>query len=74
MEPSRMTLYRFEKHDLVQSLVHSNYLILSLFYNVSYFSIFHIYIDVNESKHIYLSRFIDININMRNVRMTYILK
>ena len=44
------------------------------FHNVSHSSISHIYIDVNESRRIYLYRFININMNMRNARMTYIVK
>ncbi len=49
-------------------------MLLPLYHNVSYFSIFHIYIDVNESRHIYLSRFINMNMNVGNARMTYIMK
>jgi hypothetical protein len=49
-------------------------LVLPPFYNVSHSSIFHIHIDVNESRHIYLSRFININMNMGNARITYIVK
>ncbi len=48
--------------------------ILPPFHNVSHSSIFHIHIDVNESKHIYISRFININLNVENARMTYIVK
>ena len=49
-------------------------LVLPPFHNVSHCSIFHIHIDVNESRHIYLSRFININMNVRNTRMIYIVK
>jgi hypothetical protein len=60
--------------------------ILPPFHNISHSSISHIYIDVNESRHIYLSRFININMNVymsrfininmnvENVRITYIVK
>ena len=48
--------------------------ILHPFHNVSHFNIFHIHIDINESRYIYLSRFININMNMRNARMAYIVK
>ena len=48
--------------------------ILPPFHNVSHSSIFHIHIDINESRHIYLSRFMDINMNVGNARMTYIVK
>ena len=48
--------------------------------NVSPSNIFHIYIDVNKSG-LYIdvnksrqSRFINININVKNARMTYIMK
>jgi hypothetical protein len=50
------------------------YLVLPPFHNVSHSSIFHIHIDANESRHIYLSRFISINMNVGNARMTYIVK
>ena len=40
--------------------------------DVSHFNISHININANESKHIYLSKFININMNMENARMTYI--
>ena len=48
--------------------------LLPLFHNVSHFNISHIHIHVNESRHIYLSRFINIDMNVRNDRMTYIIK
>ena len=54
--------------------MHIKSLILPPFHNVSHSSISHIHIDVNESKHIYLSRFINININVENARMIYIVK
>ena len=47
---------------------------LSPFHNVSHYSIFYIHIDVNESKHIYLSRYINIDMNVENAGMTYIVK
>ncbi len=49
-------------------------MLLPTFHNVSHSSISHIHIDVNESRHIYLSRFININMNVGNGRMTYIVK
>ena len=55
-------------------MLNKEYEILPPFHNVSHSSIFHIHIDVNESRHIYLSRFININMNVENVRMTYIVK
>ena len=55
------------------NIVLINYL-LHPFHNVSYSIISHTHIDVNESKHIYLSRFININMNVENARMTYIVK
>ena len=42
--------------------------VLPPFHNVSHSSISHIHIDVNESR---LSRFININMNVGNARMTY---
>jgi hypothetical protein len=48
--------------------------ILPPFHNVNYSSISHIHINVNESRHIYLSRFMDININVGNTIITYIVK
>ena len=44
------------------------------FHNVRLFSIAHIYIDVNESRHIYASIFIHIYMNMNNARKFYIVK
>ena len=49
-------------------------LVLPSFHNVSHSSIAHIYINVNESRHTYMSRFININMNVGNARMTYIVK
>jgi hypothetical protein len=43
-------------------------------HSISHSSIVHIHIDVNESRHTYMSRFININMNVRNARMTYIVK
>lgn len=37
-------------------------------------SISHIYIDVNESKHVYMSRFINIYINVGNAKKSYNMK
>ncbi len=63
-------------HLISSTHTHTNHhlLVLPLFHNVNHFNIFHIHIDVNEFRHIHLSRFINININMGNVRMTYIVK
>ena len=49
-------------------------MMLPLFHNVSHSSLSHIRINVNESRHIYLARFININMNVENARMTYIVK
>jgi hypothetical protein len=49
-------------------------MLFSPFHNISHFSISHIHIDVNESRHIYLFRFININMNVENARITYIMK
>ena len=48
--------------------------LLPMFHNVRLSSITYIHIDVNESKHIYLSRFINIYINVGNTRKFYIIK
>ena len=53
---------------------HGDSHVLSPFDNVSHSNISQIYIDVNESRHIYLSRFINTNINVENAKMTYIVK
>ena len=50
------------------------YCVLPPFHNVNHSSIFHIHIDVDKFRHIYLSRFININMNMGNARMNYIVK
>ena len=55
----------FTELELVYVKIIYNYYILSPFHNVSHSSIFHIHIDVNESI---------ININVGNVKMTYIVK
>ncbi len=49
-------------------------IVLPPFHNVSHSSISHIHIDVNESRHIYLFKFININMNVGNAKMTYIVK
>ncbi len=49
-------------------------ILLPPFHNVSHSSISHIHINVNVSRHIYLSKFININMNVKNARMTYIVK
>ena len=48
--------------------------VLPPFHNVSYSNISYNHIDANEFKHIYLSRFINININVENTKITYIVK
>ena len=48
--------------------------LLPPFHNVSHSSIFDIHIDVNEPRHISLSRFININMNVEKVKMIYIVK
>ncbi len=48
--------------------------VLSLFHNVRLSSIVHIRIDVNESRHIYVSIFINFYMNMGNARKSYNLK
>ena len=53
--------------------MNENY-VLPPFHNVSHYSIFHIHIVGNESRHISTSRFINNYMNLRNVRMTYIVK
>ena len=52
------------------------FFLLSPFHNVSHSNISHIHIDVNESRHIYiyLDSLTSINMNVGNVRMTYIVK
>lgn len=57
-----------------RKLINASYLLLPPFYNVSHSSISHIYIDVNESTYIYMSKFINNNINVGTVRMAYIVK
>jgi hypothetical protein len=48
--------------------------LLPPFHNVRLSSIIHIHIDVNESRHTYIFRFINIYMNMSNARKSYILK
>ena len=48
--------------------------VLPPFHNVSHSIISYIHIGVNESRHIYLSRFININMNVKNAKMAYIVK
>ena len=48
--------------------------VLPPFHNVSSSSIAHIHIDVNESKYICVSRFINIYMNVGNARKSYIMK
>ena len=44
------------------------------FHNVRLSSIVHIHIHINEPKHIYLYRFINIYMNVDNARKSYIMK
>jgi hypothetical protein len=48
--------------------------ILPPFHNVRLSSIVHIHIDVNESRHTYMFRFINIYMNVGNARKSYIMK
>ena len=45
--------------------------LLPPFHNVSHSIISYIHIDANESRHIYLFRFINIKMNMENAKITY---
>ena len=56
------------------SLTNPQFRLLPPFHNVSHFSISHININVNESRHIYLCRFININMNIGNARKSYVMK
>ncbi len=49
-------------------------IILPPFHNASLSSIVHIHINVNKSKHIRVSRFINIYMNMSNAKKSYIMK
>ena len=49
-------------------------LLLPPFHNVRLFSIVHIYLDINESRYMYVSRFINIYIYVDNGRKSYIMK
>jgi F-box interacting protein len=51
-----------------------NYQVLPLFHNIKLYSIMYIHIDVNESIQICIFRFINIYINVSNVRKSYIMK
>ena len=48
--------------------------LLPLFHNVRPSSIAHIHLDVNESTHMYVFRFINIYMYMGNARKSYIVK
>ncbi len=48
--------------------------LLPPFYNIRLFSIVHIYLDVNESRHMYVFRFINIYIYVGHARKYYIVK
>ena len=50
------------------------YLILPLFHNVRLSSIAHIYLDVNESRRMYVFSFINIYMYLSNARKSYIVK
>jgi hypothetical protein len=51
-----------------------NYIILPPFQIVKLFSVTHINLEVNESRHIYMSRLINIYMNIDNARKSYIVK
>ena len=53
---------------------YSDLLLLPPFHNVNLSSIVYIHIDVNESKYISMSKFINIYINVDNTRKSYIIK
>ena len=61
-------------HKGIEGDLEGIYFILPPFHNVGFSSITHIYIEVNESKHIYMPRFINIYMNMCNARKYYIVK
>ena len=48
--------------------------VLPPFHNLRLSSIAHIHIDVNESRHIYVSRLINIYMNIDNAKKSYTLK
>ena len=48
--------------------------VLPPFHNVRLFSIAHIHLDVNESRHMYVFRFINIYIYVGNIRKSYIVE
>ncbi len=50
------------------------YMLLPPFHNVRLSSIAHIHLDVNESRHMYVFRFINIYIYVGNARKSYIVK
>lgn len=50
------------------------YFLLRPFHNVRLFSIVYIYLDVNEFRHMYVFRFINISVYVGNDRKSYILK
>ncbi len=52
----------------------SDKLILPPFHNIRLFSIAHIHLNVNESRHIYVFRFISIYMYVGNARKSYIVK
>jgi hypothetical protein len=67
----------FSSGSLVQDLVDiegTGLTILHPFHNVSHCSIYHIYNDINKSRMIYMSRFININMNIENAIMTCTMK
>ena len=49
-------------------------LVLHPFHNVRLSSIAHIHVNINESRYTYMSRFINIYMNVGNARKSYIIK
>ena len=56
------------------SLAYTSYIVLPPFQNIRLSSIAHIHTDVNESRHTYMSRFVNIYINVDNARKFYNMK
>ena len=55
------------------SRCHTNYMLLSLFHNVRLSNIIHIYLDVDESRYMYVFRFINIYMYVGDARKSYIM-
>lgn len=50
------------------------YTVLPPFHNIRFYSIVHIYLDINKFRHMYVFKFINIYIYIRNARKCYIVK